>query len=371
MRRKAKPRRRGATLRWRAGMGVLVALTLVLVTQAGVVAAPIPLERAATDQQPVIREPRPPRRDAVETGDQLLPLPDAAAPPPPPTPKAVAGYAITANLPSTVARGIPAVLAVQVTAPPGTRVGVVAAGSGFTGCGLATGRPGITVTVPSTGHISTSCAVTAQPTKNYRVAAQLVHADRVTLIYAASGYLARVVDDRPGLTGRVAPAHWQNTSRSALARALAAPESPLGHSAASLGYQMRIDADLYGWSSARVREDYLALMALAKPDGGWGLDGPYDAGADGTVNPADTSYPVTTADHVGWALLKGYQHAAVPQAAVRQALTSIIAAPRAKDVPGGACVAYSNSAFDSGPCVWNVSLGVVPSSRPPLPRASW
>jgi hypothetical protein len=110
-----------------------------------------------------------------------------------------------------------------------------------------------------------------------------------------------------------------------------------------------------GWAAPDTAALVAALIASANPDGGYGLAKPWDAFQDGTVNAASTSYTATTAGHVGPVLLAGYAAGAVPAAAVRHAIDSLLDLPRSHS---GTCIPYSNSAFDlNGPCVWNVHFG--------------
>jgi len=323
------------------------------------VAAPGGRQEAAVAAH-VVAQPAPPGRalDVAGVGTGL-PVPGAAprAQALPVAPPATPGYAVTASLPASVVRDHPARLSLTVTGPSGARLGVVAAGAGFTGCGAGATTPAVTVTVPRSGLASTSCTVTPLAGADLRVAAHLVAAATATVTYASTDYLTSTVAEPPPATSRVAGATWTAVSERAAALATTAPPTDYGHSAAVYGFRMRLDAVRHGWSSHQVAADYAQIMARVKPDGGWGLDQAVDAFGDGTINPATTSYLVTTADHVGPALLAGYRHAVVPRSAVQMALRSIVAMPRAGYVQGRTCLAYSNSGFDDGTCIWNVDLG--------------
>ncbi|MDQ1288517.1 MAG: hypothetical protein QG622_2082 [Actinomycetota bacterium] len=115
------------------------------------------------------------------------------------------------------------------------------------------------------------------------------------------------------------------------------------------------EAQRAGWNSPAVPGLVDALVATAKPDGGFGLAREWDAFQDGTVNPDTTSYTATTAGHVGAVLLAGYTAGVVPVTVVNRAIDSILDLPRA---PGDPCIPYSNSPHDLGrPCVWNTHFG--------------
>ncbi len=127
------------------------------------------------------------------------------------------------------------------------------------------------------------------------------------------------------------------------------------YAAADLASRVWAQAQRTGWSSPQTQDLLADLMAARKPDGGYGLAGPWDAFGDGTLNPVETTYTVTTAGHVGWVLIEGYKNAALPQGALSSAVDALLAMPR---LNGGTCFAYSNSPHDRDePCVYNVSHG--------------
>ena len=111
-------------------------------------------------------------------------------------------------------------------------------------------------------------------------------------------------------------------------------------------------ARLYGWADPRIATYLSTVYAMRKPDGGWGLRDAWDAFQDGTTNPADTTYTVTLADHVGPVLLDAYL-AGVPGVAAAdiQTIVDLLATTNAFGFvsPSGQvtrCIAYSRSAFD-------------------------
>lgn len=131
----------------------------------------------------------------------------------------------------------------------------------------------------------------------------------------------------------------------------------------NLSFVARAIAEASGWDDPRLPGLLTRLMALRNPDGGWGVNRPFDAFSDGSANPASTSYTVTMTDHIGPFLLGAWQHGLLADA---EPLTSIGALlmrlPRWR-VAGGHCVAYSTSRDDqrdARQCVHNVnaSLGL-------------
>jgi hypothetical protein len=122
--------------------------------------------------------------------------------------------------------------------------------------------------------------------------------------------------------------------------------------AASLVWE---EAQSSGWRSAATKSRIAALLATRTSTGGYGLSAAWDAYGDGTVNPAGTTYTVTTAGHVGWVLIEAAKNAALPAGALESAVDAVLAIPR---VNGGTCLAYSDSPHDAAkPCVYNVSHG--------------
>jgi hypothetical protein len=116
-------------------------------------------------------------------------------------------------------------------------------------------------------------------------------------------------------------------------------------------------ANLYGWQDSRTTSLLAKMLSKKKPDGGYGLDIPYDGFGDGTINPATTSYTVSMAGHAGPALLEGYKAGVIPKSELQGIVTKLVAAPRVA-VSRGECVAYSYNPNDIGHCVHNVNAGV-------------
>src|SRR5882672_6393733 len=125
----------------------------------------------------------------------------------------------------------------------------------------------------------------------------------------------------------------------------------------SLAYAGIADATLNGWSDPEVTTLLDDVIALRNPDGGWGVNVATDYFADGTVNPATTSYTVTMADHVGPFLLGAYQHGLIGVEPLTTIGSLLVHMP-SWSVNGGICLAYSESPNDhvnSGYCVHNVN----------------
>lgn len=162
------------------------------------------------------------------------------------------------------------------------------------------------------------------------------------------------VDDGPALTSAAALTRWR-----ALAARLGvatAAGSDSTHTAAYLAQRVSSTAQDTGWSSPATAAALSELLALQNPDGGFGLAVAWDAFQDGTVNPASTSYTVTTAGHVGWPLLAAYREGAVGPVPLERAVDSLLdSTARLED---GTCLAYSTSPDDAHePCVHNVNIG--------------
>lgn len=114
-----------------------------------------------------------------------------------------------------------------------------------------------------------------------------------------------------------------------------------------------------GWSHADTTAYLAKVYAMQNASGGWGLTYAYDAFNDGSVNPADTTYTVTMADHVGLPLLEGFNAGVVPQSYIQGLVNKLMAMPRVP-VTTGTCIAYSNQSSDAANpnyCVHNVNAG--------------
>jgi hypothetical protein len=129
----------------------------------------------------------------------------------------------------------------------------------------------------------------------------------------------------------------------------------------------------FGWTDTRTTSWLTKVYARRTASRGYGIGQAYDAFGNGTVNPANTTYTITTAWHVGRVLLAGYDAGAVPAARVTEAVAALLDTPQSN---GGQCIAYSKHVNDANmPCVWNVSAtaawfvwradqrGLVPAGR--------
>jgi len=146
---------------------------------------------------------------------------------------------------------------------------------------------------------------------------------------------------------------WVQLTLDIVSRMRALPDP--AHAAYLSAYAADTLARLYGWADPEVAVELARLRAARKAGGGYGLDITYDWALDGTVNPAGTRYLVTVTDHVGRALLDGYAAGAVGAAELRELVGLVLHWPRVRG--DSACLAYSDSGFDNGLCVYNVSSG--------------
>lgn len=92
------------------------------------------------------------------------------------------------------------------------------------------------------------------------------------------------------------------------------------------------------------------VLAARNPSGGWGLGYAWDAFQNGTLNPADTDYTITMADHIGLPFLDLYIDGLV-DGSILQDLVNLVM--KAANPPQGAvyttagrCAAYSLSVND-------------------------
>lgn len=109
----------------------------------------------------------------------------------------------------------------------------------------------------------------------------------------------------------------------------------------------------FGWQDSRTTYWTSRVLARKNPDGGYGLGYAWDWRGDGTTNPANTSYTITTAGHVGRTLIAAYDDGGFFANEIRQAATSLL---NTSTTAGGKCVSYSNSTHDRNkPCVFNVT----------------
>jgi hypothetical protein len=112
----------------------------------------------------------------------------------------------------------------------------------------------------------------------------------------------------------------------------------------------------HGWKDPQVKELIQRVEARRNPDGGFGLGQESDAFGDGTFNPKDNTYTITSTDHVGRLYLAAFRAKAIPREWLVKLVDTVVKLPRIKN---GTCVAYSMSKYDAaGPCVYNVVAGV-------------
>jgi len=220
--------------------------------------------------------------------------------------------------------------------------------------------------------LSVACQATAMavavPALGADVVVRLDRVDNGVVRHTVhTGHPTLALDDGAALAPAVAAARWRAlaarlgtpaaaaapTTATALTATTAATTSRTGAAdAASLVWDV---ARRTGWRSAATRAAIADLLARRKPGGGYGLETAWDAYGDGTVNPASTTYTVTTAGHVGWVLLEARKNGALPDGALESAIDAVLAMPR---LEGGTCLAYSNARPDAtAPCVFNVSHG--------------
>ncbi|MGH8791619.1 MAG: hypothetical protein ACRDXX_03130 [Stackebrandtia sp.] len=108
----------------------------------------------------------------------------------------------------------------------------------------------------------------------------------------------------------------------------------------------------FGWDDSRTQTWLQRTYDRATPTGGYGIGFAHDYFGDGTVNPADTTYSITTSWHVGRMLIDGHAGGGVPADKVVEAVGSVL---DTEQTPNQNCAAYSTSGNDVGyPCIWNV-----------------
>jgi len=110
----------------------------------------------------------------------------------------------------------------------------------------------------------------------------------------------------------------------------------------------------YGWRDPRTTEWLNKVYADRTPSGGWGSEEAWDPFGDGTVNPANTTYTISTAWHVGLMLVPAYDAGAVPAKWLTDAARTLLNTNEDHG-PKGPCISYSLHPNDFGkPCVYNV-----------------
>jgi hypothetical protein len=151
-------------------------------------------------------------------------------------------------------------------------------------------------------------------------------------------------------------AQWRAVAVQALTLYEAAP-APSSFQAMVHANALAAIGRLNGWQDPRVPVLLGQLMAERNPDGGWGI-GVARGGLSGGTNPADTTYTVTLAGHVGPALLAAWQGGALTDPEPLQTITRLLVSQTPRlTIAEGQCVTYSRSANDGGHCVHNVSAG--------------
>lgn len=173
------------------------------------------------------------------------------------------------------------------------------------------------------------------------------------------GHLGAVAADVGRVRGVGA---WLQLSLDAMATQQRLPEST--HVAYESAYRATSLATLYGWADAEVQAQLVRMRSVRKADGGYGMERAWDAFADGTVNPAATSYLITTVDHAGLALVVGLRAGAVQATEVGALVDLVLRWPTVDGDPD--CLAYSMSTTDRAHCVYNVS-----SAAAWFLRAAW
>lgn len=146
--------------------------------------------------------------------------------------------------------------------------------------------------------------------------------------------------------------HWLDLARRAVTclQSLDLRSQPAAVSAFAAGASALID----GWSDPRARQLLEQLREKRNPDGGFGLNMEYDAFQTGEVNPADTSYTVSMAGHVGRVLLDAARAGVVPTDEIERLVELMLDTPRCPGGPG-TCFGYSMLQRDAATCVHNVN----------------
>ncbi|WP_159618099.1 hypothetical protein [Arthrobacter zhaoguopingii] len=182
---------------------------------------------------------------------------------------------------------------------------------------------------------------------------------RAVKVSAATVPVAPVEEIPPTPTEAGSRSGWNSIARDMFNRMESDPDGQEEYASWTYAYQARMAAEYRGWQHPTTQQYLAKVYSLNKADGGYGLGKSWDAFGDGSVNPASTTYTVSTADHVGEVLLAGHLAGAVPREKLVEAVDSLLSTP-IDDTPNGRCMAYSKSPSDraskSG-CVVNVSLG--------------
>jgi len=115
---------------------------------------------------------------------------------------------------------------------------------------------------------------------------------------------------------------------------------------------------IYGWDHPDVSKYLEKIISLRNPDGGYGLNKECDAFGDGTINPPDTTYTITTDFLVGIPLLEAFKAGIVSEEDIYSLIDLLLSAPFGDNEKPGICIAYSFHPNDQVGCVHNVNASV-------------
>lgn len=101
------------------------------------------------------------------------------------------------------------------------------------------------------------------------------------------------------------------------------------------------------WLDPRIEYYEDKLITLRNTDGGWGLNEEWDAFQNGTINPEDTTYTVTLADHVGPVILAGVQVGRFPASLLQDIVDLLMSTNSVTYTTIGRGIAYSRSPNDT------------------------
>jgi len=121
---------------------------------------------------------------------------------------------------------------------------------------------------------------------------------------------------------------WLGMANEALELVEAEAATPAGQAKVDAGYWAQIAravGQIRGWDHPSIPGYYDKLWALQHSGGGFGQGVPLDSFNDGSVNPANTTYGITTGDFVGMHLLEGFDHGVVTQAQINSVADCVLA----------------------------------------------
>lgn len=115
---------------------------------------------------------------------------------------------------------------------------------------------------------------------------------------------------------------------------------------------------LRGWSDPRTTAYLNKMLSMKNPDGGYGMPCPWDQFGGNTINPANTSYTVISAGHVGETEIAAFKAGVLPASELTQLANRVKTMPQLNN-PKGSCLAATPAAADQNPlyCVHNMSAG--------------